>query len=194
MISYQGPAGYPGVVDLYKWPIIADMKCGLDMSIVRPVICALLAAVMLALGCAAPAQEPGSTGNGGGVQNHWDKAVAELSAAINMDQVFALAYHLRGLDCYYDGKYDKAIAEYTKALELDPGLALVYYNRGLIYDRQGECDRAIADYSRAIEIDPGYAQAYYSRAYIYYNRGRYDKFQDDYKKGLELSRLKETVQ
>ena len=193
MISYQGPAGYPGVVDLYKWPIIADMKCGLDMSIVRPVICALLAAVMLALGCAAPAQEPGSTGNGGGVQNHWDKAVAELSAAINMDQVFALAYHLRGLTYYYQGEYDKAIVEYTKAIELDPRFATCYFNRGLIYDRLGEYDKAIADYTRVIEIDPGYAQAYNHRSLVYYDTGQYDKFKDDIKRWQELMRPKGTL-
>ena len=161
---------------------------------VRPVICVLLTAVMLALGCATPAQEPGFTDNGGGVQNHWDKAVAELSAAINMDQVVAFTYYLRGLSYYYGGEYDKAIAEYTKAIELDPGFALAYYNRGLIYDRQGEYDRAIADYTVAIEMDPGYTQPYYKRALIYYNMRQYDKFEDDIKKAQDLIRLKSTPQ
>ena len=170
------------------------MKCGLAMGIVRPVVCALLAAVMLPLGCATPTQEPGFTDNSGGVQSHWDKTVAELSAAINIDPVFALAYNNSGLSRYYKGEYDQALAEYTKAIELDPKLAPAYFNRGLIYDRQREYGKAIADYTSAIEIDPAYTQPYHNRAFIYYNMGYYDKFQDDYKKGQELKRLKGTRQ
>jgi tetratricopeptide (TPR) repeat protein len=194
MISCQGLIEYPGVVDYYRWSIIAGMKCGLDTCIVGSVICALLATVMLPLGCATPTQGPNLIDNSTGGQNHWDKAVAELSVAINMDPVFALAYTNRGFTYYYKGEYDQAISDYTKAIELDPRLALAYNNRGLVYGCKGEYDKAIADYTKAIELDPKYANAYHNRAFIYYNMGYYDKFQDDYKKGQELIRPKATPQ
>ena len=192
MICYQGLVEYPCVIDFYKWFIIAGMKCGLDMDIVRPVVCVLLAAVMLALSCASPAQEPGFTDNISGGRSHWDKAVAEVTRAINIDPAFALAFNLSGLSYYYKGEYDRAIVNYDRAIELDPNLSLAYFNRGLVYDRQDEYDKAIADYTRVIELDPGYAQAYQHRALIYYNIGRQDKFQDDFNKAQELLRVKVT--
>jgi tetratricopeptide (TPR) repeat protein len=181
-----------GVVDFDNWSIIKGMKSGLHMGIVRPVIGALLVAVVSALGCAGPAQGPTILDNSSGWQNKWDKAVAEVTSFINREPKFALAYNNRGFTYYYGGEYDKAIADYNKAIELDPRLALAYNNRGLAYHGKQEYGQAIADYTRAIEIDPAYAQAYQNRASTYYKLGQLDKFADDYKKCQELSELKRT--
>jgi tetratricopeptide (TPR) repeat protein len=186
VVAYHCPVEYPDVADFDKWSIITGMKWGLDMVRVRPAICALLVTVMLTLGCASPAPKPGLTDNSSGGHKLWEKAVAEITQALNMTPASAFAYNLRGLGYYYKGEYDKAIADYTSAIELDSKFASAYYNRGLAYNSKVEYDRAIADFTKAIEIDPKYTQAYNQRAFIYYKEGQYDKFNDDVRKSQEL--------
>ena len=121
------------------------------------VICALLATVVLVLGCGNPAQERAA-------QEHVDA----------------------GRSYYAQKQWDMVIAEYTKAIELRPKLAEAYWGRGLAYYYKEDYDKAIVEYTAAIEADPNYARAYYQRAIAYLQKGDYDKAQPDFDKAVEL--------
>lgn len=183
----------PGA-DFHKSFIIAGMKRVLDTFTARPVMYISLVAVMLTAGCASPAQRDISSRTDDSGQTRWDRAVAQITAAINLNPLFALVYNFDGLSHYYAGNYLEAIEDFTRAIETDPGLARAYYNRGLIYDRQGEYNRALADYTMVIELDPRNALAYYNRAFIYFSLGRHDKFKEDFQMAQELIRLARTAQ
>ena len=52
-----------------------------------------------------------------------DRAIAELSKAIEIKPGVALAYHLRGTAHSDKGDKDRAIAELSKAIEIKPDFA-----------------------------------------------------------------------
>src|SRR5215470_9394771 len=96
-----------------------------------------------------------------------DRAIADLTKAIEIDPKYAAAYNSRG-NAYRDRKdYDQAIADHTRAIEIDPKYAAAYNNRGNAYRDKKDYDQAIADYTTAIEIDPKYAAAYNNRGNAY---------------------------
>ena len=98
------------------------------------------------------------------VNGQYDKAIADLSKAIELNPKDAKAYYNRGL-AYGKGKgqFDKAIADFTKAIELDPTDANAYIGRGVAWGKKGVYDRAISDCNKAVELNPTNATAYNNR-------------------------------
>jgi tetratricopeptide (TPR) repeat protein len=86
-----------------------------------------------------------------------DRAIADYTKAIAIDQKYSNAYNNRGLAYYRKSEVDRAIADYDKAIAIDPKYAYAYNGRGAAYQKKGEVDRAIADYRKALEIDPSYS-------------------------------------
>lgn len=88
-----------------------------------------------------------------------ESALADFTAAIELDPGSSLAYYNRG-NLYLDtGRYDLAIADFTAAISLDPLFALAHYNRGLAYEQVGNIAAASADFQRALTLDPSHEQA-----------------------------------
>ncbi|MDR2661793.1 MAG: tetratricopeptide repeat protein [Treponema sp.] len=84
-----------------------------------------------------------------------DRAIAELSRAIELDPALAAAWMLRGRACMGKGDRDRAIAEYTQAIRLDGEYGAAYGGRGWVYHSKGDYPRARADYEQALKFDPG---------------------------------------
>ena len=114
-------------------------------------------------------------------------AIADFTAAIELDKEYAKAYFNRGFAKNGLGDYDNAIADYDRALEINPQNADAYYNRGLAKGELGNYDNAIADYDRALEINPQNADAYYNRGLAKGELGNYDNAIADYDRTLEIS-------
>lgn len=128
-----------------------------NKRVITPVICALLATVVLVLGCGNPAQERAAqehvdAGHSYYAQKQWDMAIDEYTKAIELRPKFAEAYWGRGLSYFYKEDYDKAIAEYTAAIEADPNYAQAYYQRGIAYLTIGDYDKGHVDFKKAVEI------------------------------------------
>ncbi len=86
-------------------------------------------------------------------------AIADLTEAIQLDDLHVEAYLHRGQAYTNLGKYQPAIADYSKSIELNPDSAKAYNYRGNAYRELGESDNAIADYDLAITIDPNFITA-----------------------------------
>ncbi len=122
-----------------------------------------------------------------GRQGQFDKAIAEINKAIELDPKNANAFNDRGLALWLKGDMNPALADYNKAIELNPTFATAYNNRGLLYGKgQGEMDLAIADFSKAIELDPKLVDAYLSRGMAYSFKQEFDKSIEDYGKVIEI--------
>lgn len=141
----------------------------------------------------------------------FDKAISELTKAIELDPWYAEAYYKRGCAelvmgdifnaerdfhiaikmkqeyeaCLLD-MLDKMLSECNESIELNPENTKAYYDRGNVYFIKGEHDKAINDYTKAIELDPGCGGAYLNRGEILFDSGEYDKAISDYTKTIEL--------
>jgi tetratricopeptide (TPR) repeat protein len=115
-----------------------------------------------------------------------DRAIADFTQAIRLDQDNAKTYNERGNIYDHKGDYDRAIADYNQAIRLNPDYASAYSNRGVAYLRKGDYDRAIADYNQAIQLDPDEAVGYNNRGVAYRCKGDYDRAIADYNQAIRL--------
>jgi tetratricopeptide (TPR) repeat protein len=101
-------------------------------------------------------------------RENYQKAIADYTAAINLDPTNALAYFQRGIVHYRFKNYDQAIADFTQAITLDDDYLDAYTNLGIAY-AEGKQDygRAIFYFGRTKEKDPKYAPGYYNLAVGY---------------------------
>ncbi len=122
-----------------------------------------------------------------------EKAYADLSKALELNNKLYPANISLGMIYYHRGSFDKAIAQYNRAIELKPeGLYLcaIYTNRGNAYNSQKKFDLAIADYTKCIESNPtstSLANAYTMRGRAYLSKKEYDKSILDSNKAIELN-------
>ena len=89
----------------------------------------------------------------------YDRAIADLDQAIELDPKFAAAYNSRGDTYIHKGDYDRAIAEVNEAIRLGPKSAVAYITRGEAYEAKNDPDHAIADFDQALRLDPSLAKA-----------------------------------
>jgi len=116
----------------------------------------------------------------------YQRALADLDRAIELNPQYTDAYHNRGA-IYLDLKdYSRAVVELDRAIELNPKDALAYSNRGIAYRSLKDSQRALADLDRAIELDPKDAYAYYYRGRTYYALKDYERTIEDCTRAIEL--------
>jgi protein O-mannosyl-transferase len=126
-------------------------------------------------------------------ENEYDKAIEDLTKAIQLDTNYtkayynyAKAYYNRG-NAYADKqKFDLALKDFNKCIELNPKYTQAYFNRGNIYSDRQEYDKAMADFSKAIELNPGEAKPYLNRGFIYGIRKEYDRALKDFDRAIAL--------
>ncbi|MGQ0827852.1 MAG: tetratricopeptide repeat protein [Bacteroidota bacterium] len=97
------------------------------------------------------------------IAKKYDKAVADLSRAIQLKSDYPEAYYNRGLAYYYLGKHEEAISDYTSAIQYNPKLAVAYYNRAGTYFTIQKFQPALEDVLKAkqygYDVDPGFIEA-----------------------------------
>lgn len=116
----------------------------------------------------------------------YDKAMADLDAAIVLLPDFPNAYIYRGLVWAEVGMYDRAIADNVYAARLKPNDPMIYNNLGGVYEKKGDWDKAIENYDRAIQLRPDYAEAYYNRARAYIGKQDEERALADYDQAIWL--------
>jgi tetratricopeptide (TPR) repeat protein len=117
---------------------------------------------------------------------HPGAALADLSAAIELNPSLAGLYSNRGNIYFAEGKIDRALADYSRAIELNPGFAGAYFNRGNLYSRVGKLAAAVADLTAAVHLNPKYAPAYFNRAIVYFRMGQRKDAISDFRQTLKL--------
>jgi tetratricopeptide (TPR) repeat protein len=118
-------------------------------------------------------------------KNEWDKAIAEYTKAIEIEQNEILAYFNRGTIYQYKRDYDSAILDFTKIINIKPENAFAYKIRGDVYKAKRDYDFAIADYTKAIELEPNNLKTYIDRGDSYRAKRDYDSTIADYSEAIE---------
>jgi tetratricopeptide (TPR) repeat protein len=80
-----------------------------------------------------------------------ERAIADLSRAIELDSSLADAFRWRAYAEYRSQRYLTAVRDCGEYARLRPDESEGYYCRGIMLSRAGDHDAAIADYERAIE-------------------------------------------
>lgn len=90
-------------------------------------------------------------------RSEWDKALAELKAAMRFSPEFVEAHN----DYIANPRNQPAdiIAEYQAYLQAHPGSATFHYCMGKAYARAGRIKDGEGEYRKALSIDPGFAWA-----------------------------------
>jgi lipoprotein NlpI len=117
----------------------------------------------------------------------WEKAIPDLSKAIEIDPNKTTAYYQRGVAYGKLGQWDKAIADYLKQTEISPNDIRVYVNCGAAYANLGQWGKAIVEYSRAIKIDSKNLGTYCNRGIAYGNLGLWEKAIADYSTVIDIN-------
>jgi tetratricopeptide (TPR) repeat protein len=115
----------------------------------------------------------------------YDKAMADLNAAIALRPEFAEALYRRGAVWACKREDEKAISDYTEAIRLDPRLTEAYRGRGSAWQRLSEHDKALADFTEAIRLDPN-GTTYTHRGTVWKAKGEYAEAIADYTEAISL--------
>jgi tetratricopeptide (TPR) repeat protein len=113
-------------------------------------------------------------------KEQWDRALADIDAAIRLKPSMARSHHLRGLVLNRQKKHVEAIASFSEAIRLDPAFAPAYRDRGLAWDARRFFDEAIADLNEAVRLDPGNVAFVLSRGKVCSSRGRHHQAMADF--------------
>jgi tetratricopeptide (TPR) repeat protein len=119
------------------------------------------------------------------VHGDLDKAIIELTKAIEIDPDLAPGYSWRGSAYYKKAQYDLAIDDLTRAINLDPKFsASDLHIRGLCYYAKGENELAIQNFTEAIKKDH-HPYSYNDRGLAYYMEEEYDLAIQDFTTAIE---------
>jgi tetratricopeptide (TPR) repeat protein len=149
-------------------------------------------------------------------KGEYQKAIADFTEALKLDQEMSKAYLLRGraycaiasnvivIDKKFErvhvlsnaGRqlkkeeqraYEQAITDFTETIRLDENNVVAYLDRGVTYAQKGDYDKAIADFTEAIRLDPNFAVAYNDRGCAYDEKKDHDKAITDYTEAIRLN-------
>jgi tetratricopeptide (TPR) repeat protein len=90
-------------------------------------------------------------------------ALADYTAAIQLNADSAAPYLKRGQCNVFLKKCDKAISDYNKAFKIRPDTVQVLFLRGLAYNAASNYKAAFDDFSKVIRKDPNHYDAYMQR-------------------------------
>eukprot|EP01027_Heterolobosea_sp_BB2_P016325 GEZU01023246.1.p2 GENE.GEZU01023246.1~~GEZU01023246.1.p2 ORF type:complete len:147 (-),score=32.67 GEZU01023246.1:49-489(-) len=80
-----------------------------------------------------------------------DKAISDLTVAIELNPLQRTSYNNRGWVYYELGEYKKALEDFTRAIELDPNAPDAkssYKGRATTYDELGDSAKAMEDLNK----------------------------------------------
>ncbi len=105
----------------------------------------------------------------------FDKAIADFSAALKLNDKLDEAYFGRGMALGRNGQVDEGILDLGVYIHRHPTSSLAYTKRGVRYLWKGDLDSAEKDFTRAIALDRRNAEAHDDLGVIHAQRGEYDK-------------------
>jgi tetratricopeptide (TPR) repeat protein len=114
----------------------------------------------------------------------YDRAIALIPPS--QPSMLALAYSIRSLLLFSEGRYEKALADCEKLISFYPSQAEGYVSRGMIYSEWGKQDEAIGSFNRATELRPDFAMAYDGRGRAFFQKGQYELAIKEYDRAIEL--------
>lgn len=150
----------------------------------------LVGAMLLALSPVLSAQSASTyvtSGQDKYRQGNLDGAIADFTAALDLNSSYLGAYNGRGMSKFGQGNFDGAIADYSQAIKLKPSFAEAYYNRGTAELLQGNFDAAIADCTKAIELKKDLQGAYFHRGLARECQTNVEGASEDFAKALQLT-------
>ena len=110
-----------------------------------------------------------------------ERAVDDLSAAIQLESQRADYYSLRGLAELRRKRHDRAIEDFTTAIELRPELFDAHFRRAQAWLATDELSKSLEDINRAIALRPACGEAYLLRGSIFQRQGNAGQFVQDFK-------------
>ena len=122
------------------------------ISLLRPV--AACAALVLALGAAAPARAGGCVAGQGSDQDRAAACSERLADSALAKAQQADAHIVRGWAFSQLGRWGEARLDYDAAVKLAPESTIAFNERGLMKLRTGRLPDALADYRRALALRP----------------------------------------
>ena len=85
-------------------------------------------------------------------RKQFDRAIADFSRALEIDEHDPGAYHNRGCAYMMKGQYQKAIDDISRSIELDPSDPRVFGSRGNAYVKAGRKEEAIDDFRQMLSL------------------------------------------
>lgn len=116
----------------------------------------------------------------------YDEAIANYTAAMEMDPNYSEYYNERGSLHLKLGQLDLALDDYVRAIELSPPYQEVRTNLGQCYRQMGRLSDSIAAYSSALDLEPNQLLALLGRAQAYEALGQSAEALADYDAALAL--------
>jgi tetratricopeptide (TPR) repeat protein len=104
-----------------------------------------------------------SNGNAKFEAKDYAGALADYTAAVQLNSDSAEAYIKRAQCHSAMKKYDKAVSDYNKALKINPDTLQYMYMRGLAYLGAGNYKLAFTDFSAVVRKNPNHYEAYMQR-------------------------------
>jgi tetratricopeptide (TPR) repeat protein len=115
-----------------------------------------------------------------------EKAIAYLSAAIEMDPNYSEYYNDRGNIRLGQRQPIEARLDYLQAIELSPPYPEVFANLGQALRLMGRVEEAIQAYSTALDLDPGQLLPLLGRGQCHDSAGRLSDAISDYTAAIEI--------
>lgn len=119
-------------------------------------------------------------------QNDFDRAAADLNAAIEINPHYTPAYYLRGRLLAQRQEFSQAIADFDRAIAQDDSFAEAYRQRGVAHRERRDYRQALKDLDKAIGFEPKNATMLRDRAFAHRDAGNYDDAVDDYEQAMRL--------
>jgi len=107
--------------------------------------------------------------------NEYEKAIDDLTTAININPEYFAAYYSRGIVYLKMRKLNASITDFRKSLEINPGDEDAYYNRAIAYFELGNYKNALADYEQALNVNDNNKRAYYGKGLVLFKLEEYKK-------------------
>ncbi|MEQ9815202.1 MAG: tetratricopeptide repeat protein [Azospirillaceae bacterium] len=109
-----------------------------------------------------------------------EDALADYTAALDLQPRYAVALSNRGSAFDQLGQYENAIADYTSAIEFDDTRPEAFFNRANTYFRIGQYQNAVSDYSVVASMLPADGEVYAYRGFANARLGNADAAIEDF--------------
>ena len=115
---------------------------------------------------------------------NYDKSIADLTRATELNPSGEKAYYYRAIGYYRTESYDEAVSDLSKALNRKSDFMKAYYFRARAFQQLKFFDDSLQDYSKAISLEPKKAYLYHYRAITFAESEKYDNALSDFGKAI----------